>query len=60
MGVVELVYNGYFGKGHNVNHYTLKKEDLFPSHPYRIEYTKEQFMKILGLGEINVQSVVID
>jgi hypothetical protein len=58
--LIELIYNGYFGKGHNVNHSTLNKEGLFPAHPYNIEYTQEQFKKILGLGEINVQSVIVD
>jgi hypothetical protein len=36
--MLEMVYNGYFGKGHNVIHKELKEQGLFAPHPYQIEY----------------------
>lgn len=58
--MLELVYNGFFGKGHNVIHKDLKNHGLFEDHPYNIEYTKEQFIKILEMGDVDVQNVIID
>lgn len=58
--MIELVYNGFFGKGHNINHKTLVSNNLFPCHPYQINYTKEQFIKILGMGESDVQNIIIN
>jgi len=58
--MLELVYNGFFGKGHNVNHKNLKDQGLFEAPPYKLDYTKEQFIKILGMGDVNVQNVIID
>lgn len=57
---LELVYNGYFGKGHNVTHHKLKENGLFENHPYKITYTKEEFKKILEMGDINVQNTIIN
>jgi hypothetical protein len=58
--VLELIYNGYFGKGHNVTYRELKDNNLFAAHPYQITYTKEDFLKILEMGDVNVQNVVIN
>lgn len=58
--MLELVYNGFFGKGHNVNHKKLKDNGLFSNHPYNIDYTKDDFIRILEMGDINVQNVIID
>lgn len=58
--MIEMVYNGFFGKGHNVNHKTLNSNGLFPAHPYNIDYSKEEFIKILEMGDTNVQNVIID
>ncbi|MGF6366439.1 hypothetical protein M2454_002286 [Aequitasia blattaphilus] len=58
--MIELVYNGFFGKGNNVNHKSLKDVELFPTHPYNIDYTKNEFIKILEMGGINVQNIIID
>lgn len=55
--ILEFVYNGYFGKGNNVNHNTLKKSGLFESHPYNIKYNREQFKKILELGRVESRRV---
>lgn len=58
--LVGMIYNGYFGKGNNINYQWLKGEGLFNSHPYQIQYTDEQFKKILGKGKIDVQNVIVD
>lgn len=58
--ILELVYNGFFGKGHNVNHKTLKDNGLFSGHPYNIDYTKDDFIRILEMGDTNVQNVIIN
>ncbi|OPZ88421.1 MAG: hypothetical protein BWY74_03147 [Firmicutes bacterium ADurb.Bin419] len=58
--MLEIVYNGFFGKGHNVNHKSLNEQGLFTTYPYSIEYSKDQFMKILEMGDIDVQNVIID
>lgn len=58
--MLEMVYNGYFGKGHNVTHKELNDNGLFPAHPYNINYSKEDFKKILEMGDVNVQNVIID
>jgi hypothetical protein len=58
--MLELIYNGYFGKGHNVIHKNLKDLGMFDSHPYSLDYTKEQFIKLLEMGDVDVQNVIID
>lgn len=58
--ILEMVYNGFFGRGHNVNFRWLKDHGLFEQYPYQIEYTKEQFLQILTEGEVNVSNVIID
>jgi GNAT superfamily N-acetyltransferase len=58
--MLEMVYNGYFGKGHNVTHKELKDNGLFNAHPYNIDYSKDEFIKILEMGDVNVQNVIID
>ena len=58
--ILELVYNGFFGKGCNVIHRKLDENGLFGTHPYNIEYSKEQFIKILEMGDVDVQNVIID
>ena len=58
--MLELVYNGFFGKGHNVIHKNLKDNGLFDAHPYNLYYTREQFIKILELGDVDVQNVIIN
>ena len=56
--ILEFVYNGYFGKGNNVNHSTLNRNGLFEAHPYKVEYNKEQFKKILGLGRVDYRTLL--
>lgn len=58
--MIEMVYNGFFGKGHNINYKTLKENALFDTYPYSIDYSKKEFIKILEMGDVNVQNVIID
>lgn len=58
--MIEMIYNGFFGKGHNVNYKALKENALFNTYPYSIDYRKEEFIKILEMGDVNVQNVIID
>jgi hypothetical protein len=58
--MIEMVYNGFFGKGKNVTHRSLDDQGLFASYPYNIEYTKAQFEKILEMGGIDVSNVIIN
>lgn len=58
--MLELAYNGYFGKGHNVIHKDLNDNELFYTYPYQIEYSKQQFINILEMGDTDVQNVIID
>lgn len=58
--LIEFLYNGFFGKGHNVTYNELKNAGLFESYPYEIRYTPQQFKTILEMGDINVQNVIID
>jgi L-amino acid N-acyltransferase YncA len=58
--MLEMVYNGYFGKGHNVTHKELTDNGLFNAHPYNIDYSKDEFIKILEMGDVDVQNVIID
>ena len=58
--MLELVYNGFFGKGHNVIHKDLHEKGLFESHPYNIDYSKKQFIEILEMGDVDVSDVIID
>lgn len=58
--IIEMVYNGFFGKGNNVNHRSLCEKGLFGSHPYEIDYNKNDFITILEMGEKNARDVIID
>jgi hypothetical protein len=55
-----LEYNGYFGKGKNVNHATLKSNGFFNDYPYINKLTMSQFIKVLEMGGKNVQNIIIN
>ena len=57
---IEMVYNGYFGKGHNVIYKDLKENGLFKVYPYNIVYNQNEFVKILEMGDVDVQNTIID
>lgn len=50
---ITLLYNGYFGKGKNVNYQWLKNNGLFEGYPYKILLNPEQVRAILTEGGIN-------
>lgn len=59
--VIEMLYYGYFGAGHNVNWVWLKNNDCWPgTHPMNFHYSREQIEKILREGNVDVENVIID
>lgn len=58
--VLELLYNGYFGKGNNINHSWLSSNGLFNTYPYKITYNKQQFRTILKEGKKDVSNIIIN
>lgn len=50
---ITLLYNGYFGKGRNVNHKWLKSKGFFEGHPYEIVLNPDQVRSILKEGGID-------
>lgn len=59
--MLEMTYNGAFGKGHNISHAEIKGSGLwFGGHPYGYVYNKMQFIQILEMGDTDVQNVIID
>lgn len=57
--VLEMIYNGYFGKGKNITYKTLRENGWFEEHPYINKLSKEQFKRILELGGKNVQDIIV-
>ena len=58
--MIEMVYNGFFDKGHNITYWQLKNKGLFESHPYNIDYSMNEMMEILKLGGKDVCNIIID
>lgn len=58
--VIEFVYNGFFGKGNNVNHKELNDNGLFNTYPYNIHYSRRSFERILNMGGKNVQNIIVN
>ena len=59
--IVEMVYNGYFGKGNNINWIYLKENGYWgDGHPYQISLSKEQFINLLKVGVNNEEDIIID
>lgn len=58
--ILEMVYNGGFGKGHNVTYNDLNENGLFEDYPYHIQLTPDQFITILELGKVNVHNFIIN
>lgn len=57
---ITLLYNGYFGKGNNVNFAWLKSNGLFDGHLHMILLNPEQVRAILTKGGINEGFAFID
>ena len=59
--LIELLYNGYFGAGNNVNYSTLVKEGLFKDeHPYKLKLTREETFKLLKMGGKNENDIIVN
>ena len=60
--IIEMLYYGYFGAGHNVNNAWLSDNGYFPKgiYPAIIQATPNQFKEILGEGDIDVANVIVD
>jgi predicted GNAT family N-acyltransferase len=59
--VIELVYLGYFGQGHNVNWIWLKDHGLWQEcHPNQARYTPNEFFSILAGGGVAREDVAVD
>lgn len=58
--VIEMMYNGYFGPGHNVTYDYLKTSGFFEGHPYDVELTKDQVFEILRMGGKDVRDIIIN
>jgi len=59
--VVEMVYLGYFGEGHNVNWIWLKNNDLWKQcHPNQARYSPSEFFFVLAGGGVPREDVVVD
>lgn len=59
--VVEMVYLGYFGLGHNVNWRWLSDNGYWRAgHPNQTTYTRAEFLSILKRGEVGVEALVVD
>lgn len=61
--IVEMLYCGYFGEGHNVNMNWLKNNDLWSSdgsYPTSLQLSPEQFKTILTKGNIDVNNIIIN
>ena len=58
--VIEMIYNGYFGTGNNVNYVTLNSEGLWGGYPYDHKLTKDQSIALLEMGGKDVRNIIID
>lgn len=59
--VIEMVYLGYFGPGHNVNWVWLKQNGYWgDQYPNQLSYTPAQFRSILGRGDVDVEALIVD
>lgn len=58
--MIDIVYNGYFGAGNNVNFNWLKDNGCFNAYPYNVQLDKSQVIKILQKGGKDVQNVIIN
>lgn len=58
--MIEMTYNGFFSKGHNVTYWDLKNRGLFEDYPYKITYSLNQMKQILELGGKDVKNIIVD
>ena len=59
--IIELIYNGYFGKGNNINWVYLKENGYIKDeHPYQTILNKTQFENLLKEGGKDERNIVIN
>jgi hypothetical protein len=59
--VIEMVYLGYFGPGHNVNWMWLKDNGYWgDQYPNQFSYTPAEFRSILERGDVDVEALIVD
>lgn len=61
--VIEMLYFGYFGVGHNVNNAWLSDNGFWASpgeYPANVQLMPEQFKSILEEGNVDVSNVIIN
>lgn len=58
--ILTMVYNGFFGKGHNVIFKDLKDNGMFDDYPYEMKLNHKQFEQILKMGDKNVSNVIVN
>lgn len=58
--VVEMVYNGFFGAGNNVNYDWLQRNEYFNDYPYNVVLSKNDFIEILEKGGKDVSNIIIN
>lgn len=60
--IIEMLYYGYFGEGHNINMDWLDSNGLWSSstYPALIQLSPDQFKHILREGNIDVDNVIIN
>lgn len=61
--VIEMLYYGFFGVGHNVNNAWLSDNGFWAlpnEYPANIQLTPTQFKTILEEGNVNVSNVIIN
>lgn len=56
--IIELIYNGFFGKGKNITYKTLKDSGLFEDYPYNVQLSKEDFISIIRMGGKDEKNVI--
>ena len=62
LAVIEMLYYGYFGTGHNVNNAWLSDNGFFShdEYPANIKVSPNQFRTILKEGNIDESNVIIN
>lgn len=62
MNVIEMLYFGFFGEGHNINMDWLSKNGCWPNGGYPTSYvlSRAQFEQILREAAVNVEDVIIN
>lgn len=58
--VYELIYNGFFGAGNNINLKTLRDNGLWEGHPYQKRLSRDDFESIIRMGGKDVRDIIVD